>query len=163
MITQEQINQIAEDPKAFLSRWKIASRYADERIDAKLERVREWRNRAESISITLKHDGGMTPRGGYKESTIESAVCNIVDLENEIKEELTNLSNIQREVKAAINELIDDITKRTVLEFWYLNDFSWREIAARMSFAERWVKRLHESALKDIKEKATSSPLNTQF
>lgn len=146
---QEQIKQICEDPKAFL----LQGRKAKELIAAKRERIDSWRRLAESITVTLKPDGGSAP-GGYKQSLVENAACNIVDLENEILSEIAGLVGIERDIREAINLFIVDDRYKAVLELRYLNGYSWRSIGSRLYYGEDWVCRLHGSALQELRQNA---------
>lgn len=146
---QEQIRQICEDPKAFL----LQGRKAKELIAAKRERIDSWRRLAESITVTLKPDGGSAP-GGYKQSLVENAACNIVDLENEILSEIAELVGIERDIREAINLFVVDDRYKAVLELRYLNGYSWRSIGSRLYYGEDWVCRLHGSALQELRQNA---------
>jgi DNA-directed RNA polymerase specialized sigma subunit len=146
MITQEQINSIADDPKAFL----LQGKNAKELIAAKRERIEDWRKLAESISVTLKEDGGIGG-SGYKQSIIDNAVCNIVDLENEILAEVEALVNVERDIRTAIDQFTVDERHKTVLEMRYLNGYSWKAIASKLYYGEDWVCRLHGAALQEMR------------
>lgn len=146
---QEQIKQIYEDPKAFL----LQGRKAKELIAAKRERVDSWRRLAESITVTLKPDGGSAP-GGYKQSLVENAAYNIVDLENEILAEIAELVDIEKDIREAITRFVVDDRYKAVLELRYLNGYSWRSIGSRLYYGEDWVCRLHGSALQELQQNA---------
>ena len=148
-MTQEQIRQICKDSKAFLLKGKNAK----ELIAAKRERIDSWRGLAESITVTLKPDGGSAP-GGYKQSLVENAACNIIDLENELLVEIGALVNIEKDIREAINLFVKDDRYKAVLELRYLNGYSWREIGSCLYYGEDWVCRLHGSALQEMRENA---------
>lgn len=155
-MTEEQIKMISEDPKAFLQ----LGRKSKELISAKRERVDSWRKLAESITVTLKHDAG-TSGSGYKQGLVENAVCNIVDLENEIIAEIDALANIERDIAEAINLFITDDRYKAVLEMRYLNGYSWRVIGSRLYYGEDWVCRLHGMALLEMKKNARIKSANS--
>lgn len=148
-MTEEQIKMICEDPKTFLQQ----GRKSKELISAKRERIDSWRKLAESITVTIKHDAGMSG-GGCPQSLVENAVCSIVDLEKEIIAEIARLANIERDVSNAINLFVTDDRYKAVLEMRYLNGYSWRVIGARLYYCEDWVCRLHGMALQEMKQKA---------
>ena len=148
-LTQEQLTAIEADPKEFLSR----AYRTNERIAAKRERIRSWRDIAESITVELRQ----TPASGSGPSKlIETSACNIVDLQKELEGEIQELIHTQQEVGLAIYELVDDPTLKTVLELRYLNFTRWEEMAVRLNYAYRWVQRLHSRALYTAKEAAKS-------
>ena len=132
-MTDEQIEMICEDPKTFLLR----GRKAKGLIAAKRERIESWRSLATSITVELKPDSGSPSM--YKQSLVENAACNIVDLENEILAEIEALVNIEKEIHAAIELFVTDDRYKAVLELRYLNGYSWRSIGARLYYGEDWV------------------------
>jgi DNA-directed RNA polymerase specialized sigma subunit len=148
-MTKEQLQEIAGDPKAFLLR----GRKAKELIAAKRERIEEWRRLAKSITVTLKEGGGIGP-SGYKQSLIENAVCNIVDLEREIIAEIETLVSIERDIHSAIGELVTNDRYTAVMEMRYLNGYSWSKIGERLYYGEDWACRLHGAALQEIRRNA---------
>lgn len=147
-MTDEQIEMICEDPKTFLRR----GRKAKGLIAAKRERIESWRSLATSITVELKPDSGSPSM--YKQSLVENAVCNIVDLENEILAEIEALVNIEKEIHAAIELFVTDDRYKAVLELRYLNGYSWRSIGARLYYGEDWVCRLHGAALAEMQQAA---------
>uniref|UniRef100_A0AAU8AY96 DUF1492 domain-containing protein n=1 Tax=Dulem virus 37 TaxID=3145755 RepID=A0AAU8AY96_9CAUD len=149
-MTQEQIKEISEDPKTFL----LQGRNAQSRIAAKRERIDSWRRLAESITVTLKPDGGSSPKG-YKQSLVENAACSIIDLENEIAAEIKALADIEKDIGEAIAIFIKDDRYKAVLEMKYLNGYSWRYIASKLYYGEDWVCRLHGAALQEMKRNAS--------
>ena len=153
-MTQEQIKLISENPKAFLCQ----GRTAKELIAAKRERIDSWRRLAESITATLKPDGG-TGGIGYKQSIVENAACNIIDLETELAFEIEALTGIERDISEAINLFVTDDRYKAVLELKYLNGYNWRLIGSRLHYGEDWVCRLHSAALQEMKENAGKSVL----
>lgn len=148
MIREEHLRQIADDPKAWLSR-----NYKSEmRIKAKRDRIEHLYAVCNSTTQELK------PVVVYTGPTnkVEKCVCEIVDLEHEILEEIAALKDIQRETAEAIKLLLDDTTLITLMEMRYLSDKRWEEIAVDMSYAFRWVQRLHAKALKRMKAEASA-------
>ena len=146
----ETLEAIATDPKIFL----LKGRNVKALIASKRERIAEWRRLAESITVTLKEGG--TSGGGYKQSIVENAVTNIVDLENEILEEIAELVCVERAIREAINVLISDSRYAAILELRYVHHLKLEEIAVRLNYAFRWVQRLHGQALLEMKEAALS-------
>lgn len=146
-LAKKQLTNISRDPKAFLNR----AYRTNERITAKRERIESWRQLAESITAPIND----MPSGGSGPSKlVETSVCNIVDLQNELKDEIWELVETQREIGFAIQELVDDPTHKTLLELRYLNYLKWEEIAVRLNITFRWTMTLHKRALKEISSKA---------
>ena len=151
-MTREQLELLIYDPKAFL----LKGRKAKELIAAKRERIDEWRILATSITVTLKSEGGGNG-GGQKTSIIENAVCNIVDLENEILKEIIGLTAMEREIHEAIKLFVRDDRHKAILEMRYLNGYNWRTIGAKLYYGEDWVCRLHGAALQEMKKQAENA------
>lgn len=146
-MTLEQRQSIIEDTRSYLNRG-YRSR---ERIAAKRERIQQWELVAESITAAIKP---VTTFGLLPSKKIENCACNIVDLQNEIRDEIQELANIELEIGRAINELVADPTLKTVLEMRYLNYLKWEVIAVRLDITFRWVMTLHKRALEEISAKA---------
>ncbi len=149
-MTQEQIQIMAEDPKAFLMR----GRAVHKRIAAKFARIENWRGLAESITARLKHDAGVSG-GGYKQSLIENSVVNIISLQEEILAEIDVLVAVEKEIREVINVFIVDDKQKTVLEMRYLNGYAWDEIAGALSYTEDWAYKLHGAAIKTLRKKVS--------
>lgn len=148
-MTVEQIIAISKDPKSFLSQLGRAKGL----IAAKQERIDYWRRKAESITVALKPDGGLNA-GGYKQSLVENAVCNIVALEAEILAEIEALVELERDIRDAINQFVVEDKYKRILELRYLNGYSWRQVGAGVYYGEDWVCRLHHDALQELKANA---------
>jgi len=148
-MTKETLDAISADPKAFLSR----GRNIQAVITAKQEHIAEWRGLAESITVTPKFGGGSSG-GGYKKGVVENAVCNIVDLENEIITEINELVNIEKEIREAIDILLTDARYKAILELRYVNHIKLEEIAVKLNYAFRWVQKLNVRALTAMKKAA---------
>lgn len=123
--------------------------HAKARIRAKEERIESWRQIAESITAQIRQDsiGSSLPS-----KKVEDCACNIVDLQNEIKEEIAALVQAEREVGKFINEAPLDETDRFILELRYLNYKKWEEIAVELNYAYRWLMRRHKRAISVLEE-----------
>ena len=141
-MTEIQLKDLADNPKTFMSR----GFWLHKGIGIKKERIEHWRAFAEDISVTLKEDGGIVG-SGYKQSRIEKAVTNIVDLQQEILEDTENLIAAHKAIEYAIKVLLDDPAGQLVLEMRYLNYLPWAEIAFRLGWSYRHVQRTHKKSL----------------
>lgn len=136
-----------EEAKDFLNRG-YRSR---ERIKAKEERIAEWERRALSITAELKDVVAFSSTPSNK---VEECACAIVDTQNEIKAEIYELLDIEKEISAAIRAHIQDPTLKAILEMRYLNYMKWEEIAVRLNITFRWTMTLHKKALTIFSESA---------
>lgn len=128
------------DAREFLDRGYRAR----ERIQAKEERIESWRQIAESVTAALKPVATFSSTPSKK---VEDCVCNIVDLQQEILDEINELTAIEREIGRAINRAGLDPTLKSLLEMRYLRYLKWEEIAVRLGLTFRWTMTLHKKAL----------------
>lgn len=123
--------------------------HAKARIRAKEERIENWRQIAESITAQIRPDSAGSSLPSKK---VEDCACNIVDLQNEIKEEIAALVQAEREVGKFIREAPLDETDRFIMELRYLNYKKWEEIAVELNYAYRWIMRRHKRAIAVLEE-----------
>lgn len=144
-MTEELLQSLAEDPMAVLNRGYRAK----ERIAARQERIEQWRQIAESITANPEN---ASSGGGYPSSKTENCIVAIMTLEEEIKDEITEIAGFELQTSQIIKELLDDLNYKTVLEYRYLNYLRWEEIAVRMNYTFRWTQELHRRALLALQE-----------
>lgn len=123
--------------------------HAKARIRAKEERIENWRQIAESITAQIRPDSAGSSLPSKK---VEDCACNIVDLQNEIKEEIAALVQAEREVGKFIRDAPLDETDRFIMELRYLNYKKWEEIAVELNYAYRWIMRRHKRAIAVLEE-----------
>ena len=104
------------------------------RIRAKKERIENWRRIAESITAAIKPVAAFSSMPSKK---VEDCVCNIIELQEEIQEEIDGLVQVEREIGRAITKAVEDPTLRALLEMRYLNYLKWEEIAVRLDVTFR--------------------------
>lgn len=121
------------------------------RIRAKKERIENWRRIAESITAAIKPVAAFSSMPSKK---VEDCVCNIIELQEEIQEEIDGLVQVEREIGRAITKAVEDPTLRALLEMRYLNYLKWEEIAVRLDVTFRWTMTLHWRALEEFSSKA---------
>lgn len=121
------------------------------RIRAKKERIENWRRIAESITAAIKPVAAFSSMPSKK---VEGCVCNIIELQEEIQEEIDGLVQVEREIGRAITKAVEDPTLRALLEMRYLNYLKWEEIAVRLDVTFRWTMTLHRRALEEFSSKA---------
>ena len=148
-MTEEILQLLSDDPMAVLNRGYRAK----ERIAARQERIERWRQVAESITANPENSSS---GGGYPTSKTENCVVAIMELEEEIKDEIMEIADFERQTSQIIKELIEDLNFKTVLEYRYLNYLRWEEIAVRMNYTFRWTQELHRRALLALQEAASA-------
>lgn len=117
----------------------------DRSIDARTEELERLRARAEGLG-SPKLTG--MPGGGSADWA--DLVARIVALEDEIRDEVTALCALKREINDAIDAVADE-RLRTLLELRYRARMTWEQIAQEMHYDVRWVYHLHGLALQQIK------------
>ncbi len=145
-MTEEILQSLSDDPMAVLNRGYRAK----ERIAARQERIERWRQVAESITANPENSSS----GGYPTSKTENCVVAIMELEEEIKSEIMEIADFERQTSQIIKELVEDLNFKTVLELRYLSYLRWEEIAVRMNYTFRWTQELHRRALLALQETA---------
>lgn len=76
------------------------------RIRAKKERIENWRRIAESITAAIKPVAAFSSMPSKK---VEDCVCNIIELQEEIQEEIDGLVQVEREIGRAITKAVEDL------------------------------------------------------
>lgn len=116
-------------------------RTADRRIDEATERVARIRAKLEAgrmSSVT-----GM-PRGGGKDWT--ATADDLIELERGVNARIREMCRLKRLAMEAIDR-VEEVRLREVLELYYIDGYTWEQVAERMGLDLRWVFRLHGQAL----------------
>lgn len=145
-MTREDLQAIAQDPKAFL----LQCGKAERSIRTKARRIDHLQQISVQITTTIKAVSAYTGPG----DKVGDCASEIVDLTGEIAQEAGDLAHLQRRVADAIEELVPGDKQRDLLEAKYLAGMTWEEIAWSKHYAYRWVMRLHKQALIAMKEAA---------
>lgn len=127
--------------KEFLRR----ARAVDRRVDEATERVERLRARLEAgrmSSVT-----GM-PRGGSGDWT--QTADRLIELEQAVNERTRELVRWKLAAIDAIRQ-VEEPRLAEVLELYYIDGFTWEQVAQRMGITERWALILHGRALTLVK------------
>jgi len=127
--------------KEFLRR----ARSVDRRIDEATERVERIRARLEAgrmSSVT-----GM-PRGGAQDWT--ATADRLIELEKDVNARIREMCKLKRLAQEAIDR-VEEARLKEVLELYYIDGYSWTQVAQRMELDVRWVYRLHGRALLKVR------------
>lgn len=120
--------------------------HIDQRIDSKLAQVMRLRESATKCTQTISD----MPRASSPNlQTLESTVCKIVDLENEINADIDKLVDLKAEARRVINAVADP-DQQLILELRYLCYKPWSDIAAEMNYSEAGIYKLHGRALANV-------------
>ena len=121
------------------------ARSVDRRVDEATERVERIRARLEAgrmSSVT-----GM-PRGGVQDWT--ATADRLIELEKDVNARIREMCKLKRLAQEAIDR-VEEARLKEVLELYYIDGYSWEQVAQRMKYDRRWVTRLHGRALLRVK------------
>ena len=128
-------------PKEFLRR----VREIDRRIDETQERLDRMRARLEAgRSSNLS---GM-PRGGALDWT--ETADRVIELERRYNGQIRDMCRLKQAAVTAIDR-VEEANLREVLELYYLDGFTWEQVAERMNYEVRWIYILHGRALREVR------------
>lgn len=127
--------------KEFLRKAREVDRYVDEAM----ERVERLRAKLEAGRISQLT--GM-PRGGSSDWTVTAD--RLIELEQKVNARTRELVRWKLAAIDAINA-VEEMRLREVLELYYIDGFTWEQVAERMGYEQRQVYRLHGMALLRIK------------
>ena len=116
----------------------------EKRIARLLDEKKKWKEKAEAISPVYSD---MPKAGGCDK--IQNAVCQIVDLEQDINREIDAQIDLRRRIKAAVKQM-DDEKLRDVMMYRYIDGLKPEEIAIEMSYSYMQIYRLHKKAISEI-------------
>ena len=121
--------------------------HLDHRIDSKIDQVASLNALATKCTSTIT---GMPHNPNHGQSTMADAIAKIVDLQAEINRDIDTLVDLKREIVTAI-KAVENPEFQTILEKRYLCYQSREQIAVEMSYDLRWLYRMHNRALAEIK------------
>jgi len=128
---------------------KYLKRYItlDREIDRKLKEVGRLRSKLTRITQVLTAE----PRGGGSiYGKTEEILAKIVDLEKEIDADVDRLIAVRDNIKSVI-EVVEDDRERLLLQYRYLDGWTFEKIAVEMNYSWRQIHRLHSKALTNLK------------
>ena len=73
-------------------------------------------------------------------------------LQSEIQISLIRLKDLSEKIENAIDK-VDDIRERKILMYRHVMCMSWKCIAEKMGYTERWVYSIHNNALVSLEKK----------
>ena len=142
-LSTELLEKLQIDPVSVLNRGYRAK----ERIRTRQERIKAWRDVAESITVNLSSE----PGSGEPSNRVERAVVAILDLEHEIAREIEEIARVEMENGQILDTCVTDPTQRAIMEHRYMEFKPWDVIAYEMGYTVRWVLKLHGRAIQAIR------------
>ena len=114
-------------------------------IENMLAEVERWRMVA--MGTTSRTEGDRVQSSGSQQRMAD-AVCEYIDIEADIKEQLGKLAEKRKEITGTIRML--PYNKRNVLHKRYVQDMSFDEISVVCDKSRSWVTSVHGRALQDV-------------
>ena len=121
------------------------ARDADRRIDEAMERLERMRAKLEAGRMS--NLTGM-PRGGALDWT--ETADRVLELERRVNARIREMVRQKQAAMDAIDR-VEEARLREVLELYYLDGYTWEQVAEQMDMSDRHVKRLHGIALLRVK------------
>lgn len=130
----------AEEKKDYLRSYQSIAREIEQK-QFSLSKLIDSRDRITTILSDM-------PKGnGNKDKMI---ICDeIIDLQVDLKEKLKSAMKLRIDIKNKIEE-IEDIDRRIVLSYRYIDNLKFDDIAEKMNFSVRTVFYLYDKGIKDI-------------
>ena len=122
------------------------ARYLDNRIKSKLLQIDSLNELATRCTPSYSDMPKSPNREG---SRMESAILDIIELEDEISKDVVELVALKKEIVEVIKQ-VGNTEYQTLLEERYLCFITWEQIAVDLSFSMQHTFRMHDSALKEI-------------
>lgn len=128
-------------------------------LNAKINRLLDERMKWQSIAErTTSMITGM-PRGGGGDR-LATCIDKIIHLEKQLDEETDKLIGLRNKINLAIAS-IGDTTLELVLQYRYIDGYSWVKIAQELNYCREWVCKLHGQALKRLKIEKEATLVHT--
>ena len=124
----------------------LQAHYLDIRIDSKLKELTELRSLAMKVTSAYSNTPHTITPDNHR---LEKILTSIADLESEIDEDIDKLVSIKKEIKSVIGE-VKSVKFRTLLEMRYLSQMTWEQIAVKLGYDSRYIRKMHGWALQKI-------------
>lgn len=120
----------------------------EQRIRLHKERLEELRELSGSVG-SPGFEEHFNPNRNTEAPFIKT-LYKIMELEEKVNNELSDLLKLQVEIQGVIDAL-PDMDERLVLTYRYLKNMSWSQIGDKLYVDERTVRRWHNKALAHVK------------
>ena len=127
------------------------ARYLDNRIKSKLLQIDSLNELATCCTPSYSDMPKSPNREG---SRMESAILDIIELEDEISKDVVELVALKKEIIEVIKQ-VGNTEYQTLLEERYLCFITWEQIAVDMGYELRYIHKLHGKALEEVKVPAS--------
>lgn len=130
------------DKKKFLNQFFWLSKEM-ENINRKLDKL------TLKIQEIRKSNFSNMPKGGQRQDIVD-LLAQQEKYQNKLAKKLAKIENIRLQIESSIDTL-EDSRSRLILQYKYLENYSYKEIAADLKKSERHIRRLHDVAISLMK------------
>ena len=127
------------DKKRFLNQFFWISKEM-ENIEEKLKKL------TIKIQGIRTSDFSAMPKGGQPQDIVD-LLAQKEKYQNQLAKKMPKMENIRSQIEASIDTL-EDSRLRLILQYKYLEDYSYKEIAVDLKKSERHIRRLHDIAIR---------------
>lgn len=115
-----------------------------DRIKYKEARIRYFQQKANACTVSYNEMSGFNATRNMH--PMEDAVCEVIDLQEEVKRIRQELSDLNDRFRESISR-IGDVRLEMVLEMKYIDDATWDEIGYSMHYSRTQLHRFLSKAL----------------
>lgn len=133
--------------------WLDRYKHAMDRITSIEGQQAYWRDKMDQLRA--QHLTGMPGSKGGRSDRLEKSLDKISELDEQMSAWIAESCQTLMEITVAIDS-VQDTRYHQLLTLRYIDRLKWEEICVRMNYEWRWIHRLHDKALIELKE-ATKS------
>lgn len=127
--------------KEYLQQYKTLDNY----INSQVEELEKWKAIATKITPAYSD----MPKGNGGGDKIQTAVERIIEIKDELDRSVDEFVKLKNDIRKKINA-VDDIKLRMLLEYRYIDGFTFEQIAVSMNYTYRNIIYMHGSALNKV-------------
>ena len=120
----------------------------DNRIKLDTEEYRTIREMAQGLSA-VRYDSNTTQSNTPSDASFVKALNQLWELEQKLNEELCMLSALRVQIRDVI-DTVKNPNERLVLNYRYMQEMKWEQIAQEMSADAKTIRRWHGDALSHV-------------
>ena len=128
------------EKKAILMKYQDRERRTNRLLDEK----ERWEDKDTSVPPVYSD----MPKGGTSDK-VQTAVCRIIELEQDIDREVDAQIDLRGKIEAAVSGMQDE-KLRDVIRYRYIDGMKWEEVAEAMYYSRMQICRFHGRALREI-------------
>ncbi len=120
-------------------------------IENEIKQLKESKEQAFSLALGSGVDISKDKLSSTKKNVTEDKFAAYAEYSLLLDKKITELLSKRLEIRRLINEL-DNCKHRMLLQYYYIDCFTWEQVAEKLNNDVRWIHRLHSIALQKIDE-----------